>query len=252
LGPRAAAEPAPPPIQVMVVGDFHFANPGRDRHNVEVDDVLAPGRQAELSRIADALSRFAPTKVAAEWPAAIAAERYRGFLAGTLPASRNEVVQLGFRLARKQGLGQVYGLDVPGPFPFDAVTAYANAHGQEAVVEAANDAWGEIAKKEQALLAHQGVSATLRYLNDPAVLTKEHDAYRTLLRVGGGDDQPGAELLAAWYRRNFLICAKLLQIASPGDRIVVFFGAGHAFLLRQCITETPGLTLVEPNLYLPR
>jgi hypothetical protein len=32
---------------------------------------------------------------------------------------------------------------------------------------------------------------------------------------------------------------------------VIFFGAGHAFLLRQCVAETPGYKLVEANDYLP-
>ena len=33
---------------------------------------------------------------------------------------------------------------------------------------------------------------------------------------------------------------------------MVFYGSGHAFLLRQCVSETPGFRLVEPNDYLPR
>jgi hypothetical protein len=49
-----------------------------------------------------------------------------------------------------------------------------------------------------------------------------------------------------------LICANLVQLARPGDRIVVFYGSGHAFLLRQCVAETPGFRLVEANAYLPR
>ena len=73
-----------------------------------------------------------------------------------------------------------------------------------------------------------------------------------MVRIGRGGDQPGADLDAAWKRTNLLICANLLQVARPGDRIVVFFGAGHAFLLRQCVSETHGLRLVEPNDYLPR
>jgi len=54
-----------------------------------------------------------------------------------------------------------------------------------------------------------------------------------------------------WYKRNFLICANIIQLSKPGDRIVVLFGAGHAFLLRQCIGQTRGFKLVEPNDYLP-
>jgi hypothetical protein len=75
--------------------------------------------------------------------------------------------------------------------------------------------------------------------------------YRTMLRIGLGEDQPGVDLLTAWYHRNFQICANLLQIAKPGDRVVIFFGAGHAFPLRQCVAETPGYKLVEANDYLP-
>jgi Family of unknown function (DUF5694) len=41
-------------------------------------------------------------------------------------------------------------------------------------------------------------------------------------------------------------------MAKPGDRIVVFYGAGHAYLLRQCVREVPGFELVEPNTYLPK
>ena len=42
--PATAAEPPSPRAQVMVVGLFHFANPGRDMFNVHMDDVLAERR----------------------------------------------------------------------------------------------------------------------------------------------------------------------------------------------------------------
>jgi len=41
--------------------------------------------------------------------------------------------------------------------------------------------------------------------------------------------------------------------AMPGrSRAVVFYGEGHAYLLRQCIIEAPGVDLVEANDYLPK
>ena len=57
---------------------------------------------------------------------------------------------------------------------------------------------------------------------------------------GAGDDQPGVELLTAWYKRNFTLCARIAQQAKPGDRMLVMFGAGHAFLLRQCVSGRAG------------
>jgi hypothetical protein len=92
----------------------------------------------------------------------------------------------------------------------------------------------------------------LRLLNDPAMIRGGNAFYRTMLTIGGGSEQPGAELLTQWYRRNFLICANLVQRAKPGDHVVVFFGSGHSFLLRQCVSEMPGYKLVEANDYLPK
>ena len=248
----AAPAAAPPkPVQVMIVGVFHMSNPGHDMHNLQVDDVLAPKRQAEIEAISKALGRFHPTAVAAEWDAPLVAERYPKYLAGTLGPSHNEVVQLGFRLAKASG-ARMIGVDADGDFPYPAVEAYAKAHGQAGLLAAADRDAVQSVQAEGRLLANSGISGLLRYLNDPQRLKGDNAFYRTMLKVGGGADQPGADLLTGWYRRNFLICAHLVQLAKPGDRVVVFFGSGHAFLLRQCVQETPGFALVEPNDYLPR
>ncbi|MGZ6144263.1 MAG: DUF5694 domain-containing protein, partial [Myxococcales bacterium] len=127
-------------VKVMIVGVFHMSNPGHDIHNIQVDDVLAPARQAEIEAVTAGLAKFQPTRVAAEWPAEVTAERYPKYLAGTLPPSRNEVVQLGFRLAKAAGLKEVAGIDADGDFPYEPLQAYAKAHGQSAMLEAQNDA----------------------------------------------------------------------------------------------------------------
>ncbi len=96
-----------------------------------------------------------------------------------------------------------------------------------------------------------GVAAALRQMNRPDSIAHDYGFYAELLHYGGGDEQPGAKLLAAWHARNFEICARLVQRLHPGDHAVVFYGAGHSYLLRQCVSETPGLKLVEANQYLP-
>ena len=248
-----AALAAPPePIQVIIVGDFHMSNPGRDLHNVQVDDMLSPARQAQIVAVTDALAAFKPTAVAAEWPADIAAERYADYRAGKLAPSHNEVVQLGFRLAAKANLANFHGIDVDGDFPYEAVQTYAKAHGQSAWLDDAGAQVETFVREQENRLKTGTVSATLRWLNDPVLIAHGNAFYRTTLHVGGGTEQPGADLLTAWYRRNFLICANIVQFAKPGDRIVVFYGSGHSFLLRQCVAETPGFALVEPNDYLPK
>lgn len=250
-GARAAAAP-PPETQVMIIGTFHMSNPGRDMHDVQVPDVLAPQYQAQLQSIGDALARFKPTQIAVEWPAYLTRERYALYLADKLPPSHNEVVQLGFRLARQVGLETVHGIDVDGDFPFEPVQKYAAGHGEQPLLDQADATVEAEVQTDTDELKTHGIAPVLRHLSDPAQARRDNDFYSEMLRVGGGTNQPGAELLTAWHRRNFLICANLVQLAKPGDRIVVIYGSGHAFLLRQCVSEMPGYRLIEANDYLPQ
>ena len=51
---------------ILVLGTYHMANPGRDVHNMVADDVLSTKRQQELTQLVEALKRYGPTKIAIE------------------------------------------------------------------------------------------------------------------------------------------------------------------------------------------
>ena len=240
------------PVEVMVVGVFHMSNPGQDIANMESPDPTTPRRQAEIARVIEGLNRFHPTAIATEWDAATVAERYPKYLAGTLPVSKNEVVQLGFRLGQVSGARTVYGADMDGDFPFEAVAAYATSHGMQAWLDGAMATVQAEVKAAGERLGKGTIGAELRFMNQPSRIALGNSFYSRALRVGGGAEQPGAEMVAAWSARNYRICARIIQESKPGDRVVVFFGAGHAYLLRRCFAETQGFVLVEPNAYLPR
>src|SRR5262245_33404463 len=87
-GPLRAAET---PTEVMVVGMIHMGNPGLDRHNARVPDVLLPRYQAEIARMTEGLARFKPTQVHVESEHEVATE-YARYLAGELQSERDEIV----------------------------------------------------------------------------------------------------------------------------------------------------------------
>jgi hypothetical protein len=242
-----AAEPA----RVLLVGTYHFSNPGQDQANVESVDVTVPARQAELQAVTDALAKFEPTLVGVEWPADAASMRYAQYLDGTLPPSSNEVVQLGFRLAKQRGLDDVHGLDVPGDFPFEAVQAWAEANGKAGALGALMQQAQRITSDITALQATHSIGGVLRAMNTRQAIDESAGFYSEFLRYGRGDQQPGVALNAAWGERNLGICARLLQTLQPGDRAVVFYGQGHVHLLGNCIREAPGVELVEATAFLP-
>lgn len=248
---HSAAWAADPPARVVIVGTYHFSNPGQDKANVDAVDVTVPQRQAELQAVTDGLAKFQPTFVGVEWPADAAREQYTRYLAGTLPPSSNEVVQLGFRLAKQMGLANVHGLDVPGDFPFEPLSAWAQANGKAGDLEALMAQAQSITARITALQATHSIGGVLRDMNTPQALDEAARFYAEFLRYGSGEQQPGVELNAAWAKRNFAICARLLQALKPGDRAVVFYGQGHVPQLAACLRSAPGVELEEAEAFLP-
>jgi len=238
---------------VLVLGTYHFDNPGLDVVKTEVADVLTPAKQAEIKQVIEALSRFRPTKIAVEVRADRASRLdslYAAYRAGRHTLSRSEVQQLGFRLAGHFGHPRLYPVDHLGDFPFDAVMQYAQEH-DPAFVQRVQRVTAEITAEENRLQQQKSIAAILNLENDPARIQQGHALYMEFARVGAGDTYVGADLLAKWYERNIRIFADLQRIAQPGDRVIVIFGAGHAAILRELIASDPRLELIDAGEYLP-
>ncbi len=256
--PAIAAEPQRP-VQVMVLGSYHFGNPGRDKVNAHVDDVTTPQRQHELEALADAIAEFKPTRVMVE------AQRpgptydvtdFATFTPSLLKTDRDERIQIGYRIAERAGLRSVQGIDEqpdkgePDYFPIGRVEAYAKAHGQKAYLDAAFATVQASARKFEAEQATTSIPRMLILYNDPSTPMGGQDSYYSLLRLGDGNEQPGADLNAMWYLRNAKIFAKLINVAKPGDRVLVVYGAGHGYWLRHFASTTPGYSSIDVRPYL--
>ncbi len=113
---------------------------------MDVDDVLAPKRQREIQNLADALAQWNPSRIAVEnvaEPPALLLSDYAD-AENLLRTSRNESVQLGFRLAAMMGHHEVYGFDEqssegePNYFPLGAVQQFAEANEQMHILRVCN------------------------------------------------------------------------------------------------------------------
>ena len=239
------------PTEVMIVGMVHMDNPGTSVFSVKVPDVLEPQHQAEIARMTGGLARFKPTQVHVESEDDVAAY-YARFLAGELQSDRNDIVQVGFRLAKQIGLAKVHASDARIYGDYGPVQDFVARHGpSQDVWDAMLKEGKEVTDQLSELVRTRGLLALLRHVNRPDAMAQDHLFQRWLLPIGESKEQPGPDVTATWYRRNLFICAKIIQAAKPGDRIAVFFGSSHSYLLRQCIGETPGFKLVDANDYLP-
>lgn len=226
--------PAREPAKVMLLGLFHFDNPGLDAVKYKPIDVMAAAEQEYLVALSHRLARFAPTKVLLEYPEqrdATINARYAEYLAGRFELPRNEIYQLGFRVAKLAGHARVYGFDVEAP-PFDAkLWSYLSSD------PVSDRKFMNVIKAESQRLesAHRSLSLQqlLAMSNSPEEDTRNKGFYLLLNDVAA---QPrhfyGADVAANWWHRNFRMYALIQLHAMPGDRVLVIAGSGHAAVIR--------------------
>jgi hypothetical protein len=232
--------------EVLVLGVYHMSNPGHDIFNMQADDVLSPKRQQEIAELAAVLKNFKPTKIAveADYGENVIPKQYADYLAGTRPLSRNEVEQIGFRLAKELGHKTVYPVDADGDFPFQRVIDYAKATGQSAKLEGMMGDIREMVKAQNDYLKTHTVLQTLLHMNSDAKVAEDVGFYYLEARYGEPGDYAGPDLLAEWYRRNIRIYNNVTKlVATPDDHVLVIFGAGHLGWLRQDFAADPTLRL---------
>lgn len=247
------AAPDRPPAQVMILGVFHFHNPNADYAQFEGIDVLTAQRQREIEAVSRGLARFRPTRIALERPVAEADslqadyERYRE---GAFELTRNEIHQLGFRLAAGLEHDRLYPVDHLQGMRLDSVLAWAEEHDPE-FVERFDGYIGEIVALFDRMQAEETIAENLRFMNVPDHVRRTHEPYAVQATVGTAANQVGARIVADWYERNLKIFANLARVSRPGDRVLLIIGAGHTPILRHLVLTHPGMELVEAVDYLP-
>lgn len=232
--------------EVLVLGTYHMANPGRDVFNMKADDVLSPKRQAEIGELLEVLKRFKPTKIAIE--STVYEDRrpkqYAEYLAGKYTLTQNEIEQVGFRLAKELGMKAIYPVDIDGEFPWQRVINYAKATGQSQIMDQIMSEIGETVKEQDAYLHSHTVLETLLDMNDDQKVAQDVGLYFREARLGEPGDYAGPDLLASWYQRNIRIFNNIAKIIeSPNERVLVIYGAGHLGWLRQDVANDPALKL---------
>ena len=260
---------------IMILGSGHLANPGMDRINYKMDDVLAPKRQREIEQLVTQLKTFQPTKIALEQDPSRNAEinaNYQGYLEGTYELKRGEGDQIGFRLAKRMRHPKLYGVDYwpeqnpffPDDFDSDLTDPdkFAKEHNQEHLLPSVEDLAApeaKIIRQEEDgrvwIEPEKYVPIIDMYIqhNEPEGIRNDHQLYlRKIARIGSGNQYPGANWVAhVWYDRNLKIFVNLTRITeSADDRILLIIGAGHVFLVQQFLEDSGDYIVESPLKYL--
>lgn len=251
--PAAPAAALPPAGRVMFLGMFHFDNPGLDAVKYTPLDVMKPAEQAYLEGLAYRLSAFAPTKVLLEYPEkadAVINQRYTDYRAGRYTLARNEIYQLGFRVAQRSGLQRVHGFDTEAPKYGDALW------GQLSKAPATEKKLMALIASESARLQdlhrHRPLAEVLAEGNTPEGDLRNKGFYMLLNDVAATEGQfLGADASANWWHRNLRMYALVQAHAQPGERVLVIAGSGHTAILRDLLRADADRVAVDVLPYLP-
>lgn len=242
----------------LFLGSYHMANHNRDVHNTRADDVLVAKRQHEIVDVARLIERYRPTKVMVEVDPSSQPKLDADFAAsckGRRPLGPDEVEQLGYRIACDLGLPGVVGVNWNdlGPIRSEADIHYLAAierHGQQAQRARDMEAGNARAAQDQAVLDHGSIGDMLRNLNSPEWLAANARAYFRIGLYGTADDPVGANWVMLWHGRNLRIFNNIARATSPGDRVLVIYGAGHGNLLRQYAADSGFFRLEDTGRWL--
>src|SRR5690554_1035875 len=236
---------------LLVLGSAHFANPGLDNINIEVDDVLSDDQQREIQMLVDKLLEFEPTHIAVEVSYSNQESLnsyYQGYINDTVELNRSEASQIGLRLARMLGHEQVYAIDwqgsPPGGFTDDYNWhEYGLANGHDDRIAAIND---PAMIERYARQGERSITHWIRDMNSEEGLLAFHRPYFDIALIGTDENSPGASWVGHWYTRNLMIFNNIVRLAQDtNDRVLVIYGASHAYPLRQFAIESGGFNIVE-------
>ncbi len=236
------------PAQVLLMGTFHFKDPGKDIVKVANIDVFTEESQQYLQAFAQRLAEFKPTRVLLEYSPEseeLLNQRYDEYLTGNYELAANEIYQLGFRIATLAGLEGVRSFDHRElEWEADAMFEYARKHDSPEM-KAFNQIISVHTREEEKARANMGLRELLMRSNDPENDRENMDLYLVTNSIGAGDGWSGADSSASWWQRNFRMYANIQKLAQPGERIIAIGGSGHMAILKQLLEIDQRLVGVE-------
>jgi hypothetical protein len=237
--------------QILLIGTFHFENPGLDVAQVNTFNVMTNKSQIELENITDKIKKFGPDKIFVEWSYEKQEKLDKLYAKNTdslLRKKADERVQLALRLAKKLGHKKLFAIDYnQTSFPYDSLVKGMQKANQLDLIKKDKEEMAAYEKSENQKIAKYSLTELLIDNN-----TKESNAenvkwyLETANKAGIKDNFVGAYLVSEWYRRNLYMYSLIQKLTENKDaKIMVLLGAGHTAMLREFIKYDSNFEIVE-------
>jgi len=224
--------------EIMLIGVFHFANPGLDMVKSEDFDVLSDESQRYIREITRRIASYKPTHVLLECLPEVASEynaKYDLYLKDEFTLTSSESYQLGFRIARNSGLSELHCYDDKSVgWKAEEMMGYMSENDSK-LQQAFNEKISEVTAEMEVMNRTLSLQELLLKYNSEEYDNENKGLYLLTNSAGAGDGFSGADASASWWHRNFKMYANIQRIAVPETRLVVIAGQGHTAILRDFV-----------------
>jgi len=235
--------------RVILLGSFHFDNPGLDVAKFDNADILSAKRQQEVMEVVKKLVQFRPDKIFVEVPVSGQGRldsNYQKYKSGEMSLKSNELYQLGFRVAKDLGHGRLYAVDYrEADFPFDSLVSSATKAKQFSLLGNIKNSIDSIQRAFNESLKTKTISQLLLDQNTLPVMEYQVGAYFEFLDTGEEGNHVGSYLTSEWWRRNMVIYENIVKrLNGKEDTILVIFGSGHTAFVAEMMKYNKNFELV--------
>ncbi len=251
------------PTEILVIGTYHFNNPGMDVAQYKVLDIMGEKPQQQLEEITNAIAKFKPTKIFTEWELKnqLALDTlynkylegiYFDYVAKKYPKRKfymqNEIVQLAFKAAKKSNHKKVFAIDYQETsFDFDSIMKFADTIRLQNFKKEVMADIKDTETKSNTLFATNDLLQCLYYFNSKEIRSIDIPWY--VAKINDSDKlgtYVGAFLASEWYRRNLYMLANIQKQTETSDkRIMVLAGASHITMFLDLLKHDSNYKIVE-------
>ena len=241
--------------KILLIGTFHFNNPGLDVHNEPDFDALNLSVQKELELISKKIAVFKPTKFFVEYETykqqkldslynLYLENKYFDFIKKNYPTkkyySQGEIFQLAFRAGKASNLKTLNGIDCIGNhFPYDSMKNEMKKANQDDLLKS----------METFPVNSTSKSLITRLINlNTSKSRKENSSWyiKYANRAGETNNFVGAYLASEWYKRNLYMYSLVQKLTTPLDeKVVLLLGWGHISIIEEFIKNDDRFEIVE-------
>lgn len=246
--------------EVLLIGTFHYNNPGADVAKIKSFDILNEESQLELKKITSFINEYNPDKIFVEWPYNEQDELdslYQLYKEGKYFKNdslsdfyrKNEIFQLAFRVAKDKNLKTVYGIDYSSTsFPFEEVMNAIEKAGQSKLKERfQNDISKFTSEFDKKIESGISLSELTYFLNTSESRNFSNNFHNNLmLLAGSSDDFSGPFLTSEWFKRNLYMWSLIQKKTDESDKkIMILVGSSHAAMFELFIKEVDNWKIKE-------